>query len=192
MRDYRYIDAYLDELQNDIYAQPVDQQHKNQTKEIFYKWIAHYAQIRHIKNALDVGCGQGTAFEFFKEFNIEYTGITLGEDYIYCKNTLQENVKDWDMHILNFPDASFDLIFARHVLEHSPMPLLALMEWYRVSRQYLIVVTPHCDNVIQGGKNHYYMLNPIQWKVLFERSKWQVIKEDYTDPSEFRFMLTKL
>jgi ubiquinone/menaquinone biosynthesis C-methylase UbiE len=36
------------------------------------------------------------------------------------------------MEELPFPDDSFDIVFAHHVLEHSMMPLVALAEWNRV------------------------------------------------------------
>lgn len=71
------------------------------------------------------------------------------------------------------------------------MPLLALMEWHRVSRKYLIVVVPHAENVIQGGKNHYYMLFPTQWEILFKRAGWQVEKKDFSDPLEYRYFLIR-
>ncbi|MBI5357057.1 class I SAM-dependent methyltransferase [Candidatus Collierbacteria bacterium] len=188
MRDYSRIDEYLDNLAADIYPQPPDDMHRNQTKDVFYTWIAQ--RVGGIKTALDVGCGQGVAFPFFAELGIQVTGITLGPDYDVCKS-LGLDVKPQDMHFLQWEAGSFDLVFARHVLEHSPAPLLALMEWKRVSKRYCVVVVPHHSHVAQGGINHYYMLNPIQWKVLFKRAGWVLVHEDYSDPSEHRFLLEK-
>ncbi len=190
MRDYSKIDTYLNDLAKDIYPQEIDAVHTNQTRVIFYNWIAQLKS--EVQMVLDVGCGKGVAFQFFKEFELDYRGITLGEEVSYHRDQRKDqNVNEMDMHFLSYGNNYFDLVYARHVLEHSPMPLLALMEWHRVSKKYCIVVVPHSENIHQGGINHYYMLNPIQWKVLFARSKWRVEKEDYSDPSEFRFLLIK-
>jgi hypothetical protein len=35
-----------------------------------------------------------------------------------------------DFHFIDSGGEIYDLIFARHALEHSPMPILALMEWH--------------------------------------------------------------
>lgn len=193
MKDYLKIDKYLAELDSDVYSQPLDEVHRNQTRAVFYTWISYLAQSKKVKTAIDIGCGQGVAFEYFEMFKINFVAITLGEDFEYCKANLgRQNVFEMDMHFLDFPDENFDLVYARHILEHSAMPLLALMEWHRVAKQYAVIVVPHHEHVIQGGKNHYYMLNPIQWGVLFKRAGWELEKEDYCDPSEFRFLLKKV
>jgi len=80
-----------------------------------------------------------------------------------------------DMSFLEYPDNSFDLIFARHILEHSPMPLLTLMEWKRVCTLHAIVIVPAVDFWGRGGKNHYYVLDEMDWWNLFEFAGWKII-----------------
>ena len=46
-------------------------------------------------------------------------------------------LKNADYNFLEYPDNSFDLVFSRHSLEHSPFPVLTLMEWYRVARDFM-------------------------------------------------------
>ena len=193
MRDYAKIDGYLSDLASDVYPQPVDKIHKNQTRAVFYTWIRQLAESGKVRSALDVGCGQGVAFKEFVDARIEVKGIALGIDVVEARiNEYNINVSEMDMHFITLEDSSVDLVYARHVLEHSPMPLLALMELHKVSRKYGVFIMPHHENVVQGGINHYYMLNPVQWKVLFARSKWEVLKEDYSDPSELRFLVKKI
>jgi len=195
MRDYSKIDKYLTDLIKDVYPQSLDETHTNQTKTVFFSFISNLIQEGKVKTVLDAGCGQGNAFSIFNKSGVEIIGIGIGNDNKEAKKNFPDfDVREMDMHFLEFPDEHFDMVFARHILEHSPMPLLALMEWHRVTRPegYLVVVVPHHENVVQGGINHYYMLSPVQWKVLFRRSRWKLINEDYTDITEFRFLLERI
>lgn len=187
MRDYKNIDRYIDTLAADIYPQPLDSEHTRRTKEV----VMRLCDVG-LKSVLDVGCGQGVAFPFLKSLNLQITAITLGQDYQVCKKEhTGVKVLEADMHFLPFENESFDIVFARHVLEHSPMPLLALMEWYRVAKDRLVVVVPSAETEIIGGRNHYYVLPKMQWKALFKRAGWVIKDEDDSCKYEYRFNLGK-
>jgi SAM-dependent methyltransferase len=95
--------------------------------------------------------------------------------------------------ILPFDTGQFDLVFARHVLEHSPMPLLTLMEWHRVAKQWLCVIVPDPRAFAPGGRNHYYVLSKELWRPIIARAGWAVIwEEDTREPFEHRFMCEKV
>jgi ubiquinone/menaquinone biosynthesis C-methylase UbiE len=123
------------------------------------------------------------------------TGVTLGEDAIIARSN-GFDVRQVDMTFLPFNDKSFNLIFARHVIEHSPMPLLTLLEWYRVSRNYLLLVVPSYQHYKAQGHNHYYVLLANQWKCLLERAGWSVVWQDRSkelmEPWEIRWMCQKV
>lgn len=185
-RDFTNINRYLNILMDDIYPQPPDKGHTDMAGTVIYKWVTNLA----CKNVLDVGCGQGVAAPFFRELGVEYTGIGLGEDVDVChQNGL--HVLRMDYHFLEFPDDSFDLIFSRHSLEHSPMPLLALMEWERVSSNYLCVVLPNPEWFKWDGLNHYSVMHPNQVEFLLDRAGWHVIWSDFSEPQELRYMCEK-
>lgn len=190
MRDYRHIERYLNILQGDIYPQPPDAKHDELAREIIHKWVSQLAGAR---SALAVGCGQGNEIKFLKEFIPEVIGVTLGEDYQVCIDKGLE-AYNADMAFLPFDYDQFDLIYARHVLEHSPMPLLTLMEWHRVSRQWLLLVVPDLRHFKPGGRNHYCVLTSEQWRVLLERAGWQPIwiEDNRGEPFEHRFMCEKV
>lgn len=178
MRDYKHIDKYLDILRQDIYSQPPDGGHNVMLAEAMKKWDIHFLNI---KNVLDIGAGKECiAKPYFDEHNIAYTGIAIGE----------ENIKEMDMSFLEFSDDSFGAIFARHVLEHSPMALLTLMEWHRVSSHFLFLVMPNPEYYGYIGRNHYSVMTKPQIKWLLRRAGWQVWEKDYTE-SEFRFVCIK-
>lgn len=182
-RNYSYIEKYLDELTGDVYAQPPDDKHTALTWEVIDRWVS---QIE-VGSVLDVGCGQGQALRMLMEYAGRVEGVTLGEDYAVCKKAGLP-VKLADMSFLPYAANEFDLIFARHVLEHSPMPLITLMEWRRVSRKWLILVVPSLTTFEWYGKNHYYVLLPQQWTGLIERAGWEIVwAEDDVNEFEHRF-----
>jgi hypothetical protein len=113
----------------------------------------------------------------FKVWNIPYEGVCLGQDYIVARD-LGRNVKKMDFHFLDYPDNSFDLVFARHSLEHSPMPLLALMEWERVSKYWLGLVLPAPEWYTYKGINHYSVMNHEQVENLLHRAGWKIMWND--------------
>lgn len=189
MRDYSHVERYLNVLAGDVYPQPSDQKHERYAVEVIEKWLPLLIGLESI---LDVGCGQGFAIGHLGRFARQVEGVTLGSDYDVCRKAGLE-VHRADMSFLPFDDRAFDLIFARHSLEHSPMPLLSLMEWYRVSRQWLLLVVPNPAAFHPGGRNHYYVLNDVQWLPLLERAGWHVIWQETTDePFEYRFMCEKV
>jgi SAM-dependent methyltransferase len=139
-------------------------------------------------SVLDLGCGEAFAQPFFEEWGVKYEGITLGDDYLFAKDT-GRNVKKMDYSFLEYEDSSFDLLFSRHSLEHGFSPLLTLMEWYRVSKQWLGVVVPTPEWYgVRGSPNHYYVLYREQWLNLFDNAGWNVVWDE-TDslPRDERF-----
>ena len=118
-------------------------------------------------------------------------GITLGSDVDICKAKGLE-VKLADMSFLPYPDGEFDLIFARHTLEHSPAPLLSLMEWRRVSKQWLLLVLPNPKHYKYGGKNHYYVFIKEQVENILDHAGWRAIWRDKAEDTELRVFCSKV
>lgn len=179
MRDYTYIDKYLDELIQDIYVQPDNKGHTKLAKNSM-QLLDDLA----IRSVLDVGCGTGFMQAVFETMGIKYTGLTLG------KEAESPNIIQGDFTFSQLAGESFDLIYARHVLEHSPMPLLTLMEWHRISIQYLLLITPNPDKYGYIGRNHYAVMSVNQLAWLLRRAGWRIIKIDH-QTEEFRFLCTK-
>jgi SAM-dependent methyltransferase len=185
-RDYTYIDQYLTELEEDVYPQPPDEEHTKQAKYVIDMWVADLD----IYDVLDVGCGEAFCQPFFEEYGIYYRGVCLGEDYDEAIELGRAVTKE-DFHFLLDGQNTFDLVFARHVLEHSPMPLLALMEWHRVSRQYLILILPKPKFWLFLGRNHYSVVVASQARFLLDRAGWEILEEDHSHEWEYRFLCEK-
>ena len=193
MRQYKNFDRYLNELIGDIYPQPPDPGHQAAIVDVANKWLSSLVSLNSI---LDVGCGQGQAIPELQKHAARVSGVTLGEDAVIAREAGYDIQID-DISFLSYEDESFDLIFARHTLEHSPMPLITLMEWHRVAIQWLCVIVPNLDAFGPSGRNHYYVLSSPQWANLLERSGWHIIwQEEYQmpdtpEPMEYRFMCEK-
>lgn len=172
MRDYTRFDANLSRLQQDVYAQPPDQGHIQWGTDAIVQFLEHLGPGT-IGSVLDVGCGQAPFANLFQgaPWNIAWTGVTIGEDYQAAKK-VNPNVFECDFSFLPFEDGQFDLVFARHALEHSPFPLLTLMEWRRVARKNLILVAPANEYWGPRGRNHYSVMTEAQLRWLLERSGW--------------------
>lgn len=173
MRNWERINSYYDELLQDVYAQPPDKWHTDEIRNVIRQWIGPLK----ISSVLDVGCGEGEAQEFFEELGIRYWGIALGSDVI---NAGTRNVSEEDFNCISAKDDSYNLVFSRHSLEHSPMPLITLMEWHRVSSKWLCVVIPNPDYFTDMGRNHYSVMRASQAAWLLRRAGWKVKKVKVT------------
>ena len=171
MRDYTRFDAYYSELMGDIYPQPVDKGHYVAAQQVITDLVLHFGDC---KTVLDVGCGEAFVQPMFEQRGMAYTGITLGVDYSVAR-ALGRNVFEGDFNFLPYDDNQFDLIFSRHSLEHSPFPLLTLMEWHRVSRVGLCVILPNPRHFTYVGRNHYSVLAYTQAVWLLQRAGWNPV-----------------
>lgn len=171
MRNYRKFDEYLNRLGKDIYPQAPDEGHTSWAKNA----ITYFEDFfENCESVLDVGCGSGFAAPLWRRLDIEWTGVTLGNDAEKAEN------KSWpiyrfDMSFLHeFDDESFDLVYARHVLEHSPFPLLTLMEWHRVARDFLLLIAPSPEHWGFRGRNHYSVMTYDHLLWLCNRAGWEL------------------
>jgi len=193
MRNYTHFDKYLDSLANDVYPQPPDNLQQEYGDEVIRDWIAPLE----ITNVLDVGCGQGQFANTFSKYHMLWQGVTLGTDFEICRNN-GLNVFYGDFTFLDeIDDNSVDLVFARHSLEHSPFPVLTLMEWNRVSSHFLCVILPNPDGLLgtshvgaYRGQNHYSVMTESHFEWLAMRAGWKVTRR-FTNDFEMRFLLIK-
>lgn len=174
MRNYANIDRYLNILARDIYRQPQDPGHTGLARKVIDTWMSRMTTC---KSVLDVGCGEGFCQPMFERWGIQYEGVCLAEDFIAAQEQ-GRNVKKMDFSFLEYGDGQFDLVFARHSLEHSPMAILTLFEWERVARNWLGIVLPHPEWYGYFGKNHYSVMNHDQILNALDRAGLKVLWDD--------------
>lgn len=178
MRDYTRFDTYISRVQGDTYAQPPDEGHIAWGRQAINQMLGVIGNISG-QSLLDVGCGQAVfAYDFENPpWMLQWTGVTIGEDFAVAAARKPMQVYHADMTFLPFADRMFDILFARHVLEHSPFPLLTLMEWKRVCKSYLVLVLPAPEFWGFRGRNHYSVFPIELWRWLFARSGWSIVNE---------------
>lgn len=169
--------TFFNFIQESIYPEPPSEPHLTITRQSIESLI----DINILKKGmriLDIGCGQGLALEIFCDKGFEATGITLGEDFNIC---LAKGFKVFqvDQNHMSFPEKSFDFIWARHVLEHSPIPLFTLFEYRRLLANngiaYVEVPAPNTSAHHELNQNHYSVFTPTAWIGLFHKAGFHAI-----------------
>jgi ubiquinone/menaquinone biosynthesis C-methylase UbiE len=91
-------------------------------------------------SVLDVGCGTGTLTLLFAELGHSVTGIDLAPAML---NRARQKAEQLHLNVrlrlenaaaIHDPDATYDLVIARHVIWVLPDPTLGVQEWLRVLR----------------------------------------------------------
>lgn len=168
MTEYTHFKRHLEALRKTVYKEPRFDYHERLIDSAFDAFVKKGS----FKDVLDVGFGTGYSLEKFKELGINVKGITLDEDERKAQHFLGYDVQLMDMAFLDFEDESFDLVWCRHALEHSVMPMIALMELSRVLRPggYLYIEVPQDESVHADNPNHYSMLSDRSWQSLMRRT----------------------
>lgn len=134
-------------------------------------------------NVLDVGCGKGPALEWFKNAGFDVTGTSVvGQDIADCAAQGFHPVYPCDMHATaeTFDAESFDLVWARHVLEHSLAPFFVLHQFAQVLRPsgilYVEVPAPDTSCRHESNPNHYSVMGLEMWKNLIHIAGFELVE----------------
>ncbi|MEX2142598.1 MAG: class I SAM-dependent methyltransferase [Pirellulales bacterium] len=173
-RRWELIDEYVELLEKDVYDEPVTVNHARISREAFQTFVV--PKKTSIGKLLDVGCGQGLMLQLCRDAGISAVGVTLSrKDREACQAKGFE-VSHGDQSFLEFADESFDVVWSRHCLEHSPMPLLTLFEYNRVLKTggNCYVEVPQPDSLHVDNPNHYSLFSDRGWRSLFGRAQFSV------------------
>lgn len=93
------------------------------------------------KDVLEIGCGKGFNSQFLAEQypNVKFTGVDLTPLHIKIASQKASKIHNLSFQIgdfnqLNFPDESFDIVFAFECLCHAKQPQTPLAEIFRILR----------------------------------------------------------
>lgn len=103
------------------------------------------------KKVLEIGCGNGADGIVFAEHGAHYTGVDLTETAVGAAKRHFEMMgydgvfQTENAERLSFEDESFDIVYAFGVLHHTPSPVRAIDEVFRVLRPggFAIVMLYH-------------------------------------------------
>ncbi len=173
MRDYTRFRQHLETLRKTVYREPKIDYHEKIIDSAFDAFVKNGS----FKDVLDVGFGTGYSLEKFKKLDINPIGITLDNNELQGALLLHYDVRLMDMAFLEFEDEKFDLVWCRHALEHSVMPLIVLMEFKRVLKDggNLYLEMPS-DNVVHlDNANHYSLFSDAAWQSLFKKVGFRLL-----------------
>ncbi len=101
-----------------------------------------------VHSVLDAGCGNGVLTNLLSQ-----AGLIVGVDRSFAALRWVKQAKcQSDLVALPFADNTFDALVSTEVLEHLP-PFLyaqALDEMVRVTRRYLLISVPYCEDLEAG------------------------------------------
>jgi 2-polyprenyl-3-methyl-5-hydroxy-6-metoxy-1,4-benzoquinol methylase len=171
---------FIAEIQTQAYPESPMAQHLDITQKMLSELLAAYPLPENAR-ILDVGCGQGPALDLFQRQRYRAIGITISdEDVRICREKGHEVYK-MDQSFLDFPDQHFDLLWARHCIEHSIFPFFTLSEFFRTLKPggYLYVEVPAPGTACQHetNRNHYSVLSESMWVSLITRSGFRLLQK---------------
>jgi 2-polyprenyl-3-methyl-5-hydroxy-6-metoxy-1,4-benzoquinol methylase len=131
-------------------------------------WIGKMVALFSYKNAipyqkngrlLDIGCGGGKFLLSMQHLGWQAEGVEFNQSAVEtCRNS-GLRVFQGEIKAAAFPDNSFDVITARHVIEHIPNPRGFIAEIYRILKPggLMVLMTPNSQALGRGwfGTNWY-------------------------------------
>ena len=131
----------------------------NISKEQMLEWVGDYnAKTKKIarehiksqgyKSILDCGAGLCSEYDGYKNdgYDIKYEAIDMCDKFIAMAASRGIDIKLSSIENMSFDDASFDVVYVRHVLEHLSTAYNAMSESIRVAKKEVLIiffVKPH-------------------------------------------------
>lgn len=165
--------SFINRIEGETYPEAPMPQHTVITAQVLECILTQFG-VSPEARILDIGCGQGPALDFLRDRGyLSIIGLSLNdEDVMICREK-GHDVRKMDQSFLDFPDGSFDFIWARHVIEHSIFPYFTLSEFTRVLASggslYLEVPAPETTCHHETNPNHYSVLGHGSWVSLLGR-----------------------
>lgn len=155
--------------------------HTTAAHEVLDDWLPYCGEGG---TFLDVGCGTGWLREYATAHGWQYTGLGF---------QAEADVRG-DMHFTNA--GQYDVVFCRHMVEHSPMPILAVTKLHEFTKPggWCFVMTP-APPYNADYPDHFSVMSRLSWISLFRRVGYmteQVCTHEIGDGSaELRFLLRR-
>jgi len=119
---------------------------------------------------LDVGCATGALLVSLREQGWRVTGVEISPSAVYAQKERGLDVRNIPLEEINFPQESFDVILASHLIEHLNDPRSFFTETNRILKNggYLFITTPNISGLqarVFGGRwrsaifDHLYLFS---------------------------------
>jgi SAM-dependent methyltransferase len=119
--------------------------------------------FRSDRQALDIGCGNGRFLGKLQALGWEAQGVEFNAGAVAVCHAGGLRVFHGDLHAARFADESFDMISARHLIEHLPDPGGLMAEVVRILKPggYFLVRTPNSRALGRKTFGRYWYHNDV-------------------------------
>jgi len=176
----KYLNNFEKKIDNDIYSEPKSKLHYGVIEPQAQKFLDTF-EIKEDKSVIDIGCGDGYFLSLLQKAGFKnLVGVTKhDEDIKNCSNYGLKDIRKTDMTFTGIKE-NFDVLWCRHVLEHSPYPYLTLHEFNRLVKMggHAYIEVPEAEGYIkhENNANHYSMLTKRNWVSLILRCGFDINK----------------
>jgi 2-polyprenyl-3-methyl-5-hydroxy-6-metoxy-1,4-benzoquinol methylase len=111
----------------------------------FYKCEKTLFCAKNTPSVLDIGCATGALLAYLRERNWRVTGVEISPSAEYARSERSLDVRSTPLEECKFPDNSFDVVLASHLIEHLNDPRVFLTEIKRILKNsgFLFITTPN-------------------------------------------------
>ena len=143
---------------------------RNETMGTFTKWVGNsqaeskmyfydYLKNKDYETLLDIGCGDATIYDGLKysNINIDYTGVDSCDYFVNLGKKRNLNILKTDIRKIDSNDSSYDIVFARHIVEHQPDFQTLFTEMIRIAKKecvHIFFLKPNMGDTIINYNEH--------------------------------------
>lgn len=167
--------------------------------------LVDWIESKH-KTILDLGCGNGGMLRMIAERypDSKLSGLSVNDEERKACAKYGFDIRLGDAHDMPWEDDTFDLIVARHMLEHSVSPLTVLIEANRTLKPGgdLIICVPGIESEwVVKWEDHFSVLSKVMWEKLFADAGFEIVRSDtgtwlasysMKEEIEYRFYMKKV
>ena len=178
MFDATKLKLYYDYALNTVKDEGEDPVLERITEQVIENFIVPL-KLKKNSKILDIGSGVGYFSDHMKKLgynDITSTSMTEGD-----KSALKAKGHKYistDINFIKQPDASYDFIFCRHALEHSPFPYFALLEYNRLLKEsgtlYVEMPRPDGTKGVETYPEHYSVMGEVALQSLVDRAGFDI------------------
>jgi hypothetical protein len=167
--NYDTVDAYVQKFSREIMTQPAGNLEGWACQQVYNEFLSDL----NVESVIELGAGAGTLLYMFPD-NIQRDGLSMGKE--------RPEYIEGDMNTPPIGDKEYELVLARHCVEHSLVPMVMLCEMARITKRYALVVVPVCSDDIAEMINHYAVFTPTSWRAMFKKAGFKILREKLNNP----------
>jgi 2-polyprenyl-3-methyl-5-hydroxy-6-metoxy-1,4-benzoquinol methylase len=146
---------------------------------VWYRDSIPFAQAGSL---LDIGCGGGNFLLSMQNLGWKVEGVEFNESAVKTCRKSGLTVFHGELAAASFPDDTFDVVTARHVIEHIPDPCSFVSEIFRIVKPggFIILKTPNSLALARNWFGNNWFANEVpRHLILYSAKTLQFILQKY-------------